>query len=164
MRLVVADTGPLNYLVLIGDIELLPKLFGRVLTPQAVCDELADHDAPTAVREWVARRPAWLDVRRNPDFRPDDAKTAKLDRGERAAIALASALMADLVLMDDQEGVAAARRAGLVVVGTLGVLDLAARRGMIDLADAFMRLKATSFYYRQGLLDALLTQHAKRDP
>jgi predicted nucleic acid-binding protein len=63
MRLVVADTGPLNYLVLIGDIELLPKLFGRVLAPQAVCDELADRDAPAAVRAWAAQRPAWLEVR-----------------------------------------------------------------------------------------------------
>ena len=43
------------------------------------------------------------------------------------------------------------------------MLDLAARRGLVDLAEAFERLKATSFYYRQGLLDALLTQHRKGD-
>jgi len=64
--------------------------------------------------------------------------------------------------MDDQEGVAVARREGLVVTGTLGVLDLAARRAMVNLAEAFARLKATSFYYRQGVLDALLAQHSKR--
>src|SRR5271163_62258 len=104
MRLVVSDTGPLNYLVLIGDIELLPKLFGRVLAPQAVCDELADRDAPAAVRAWVAQRPAWLEVRPNPDFRPDHATRSTPDRGERAAIGLALAVKADLVLMDDQEG------------------------------------------------------------
>jgi predicted nucleic acid-binding protein len=63
--------------------------------------------------------------------------------------------------MDDQAGVAVARQRGLAVTGTLGVLDLAARRGMINLAEAFARLKATSFYYRQGLLDALLAQHRK---
>ena len=65
--------------------------------------------------------------------------------------------------MDDQDGVAVARHKGLIVTGTLGILDLAARRGLIDLAEAFAPLKATSFYYRQGLLDALLAQHAKRD-
>jgi hypothetical protein len=43
------------------------------------------------------------------------------------------------------------------------VLDLAARQRLIDLAAAFERLKATSFYYRQGLLDALLAQHRKGD-
>jgi predicted nucleic acid-binding protein len=50
MRLVVADTGPLNYLVLIGAIDLLPKLFETVLVPQAVCDELCHRVAPAAVR------------------------------------------------------------------------------------------------------------------
>lgn len=80
------------------------------------------------------------------------------DDGEQAAIALAVAVEADLVLMDDREGVAVARRKGLAVTGTLGILDLAARRGMIDLAEAFTRLKATSFYYRQGLFDALLAR------
>src|SRR5437879_6555330 len=43
MRLIVADTGPLNYLVLIGASDLLPKLFETVLVPQAVCDELRRH-------------------------------------------------------------------------------------------------------------------------
>src|SRR5215472_3623286 len=71
MPLVVADAGPLHYLVLTGDIDLLPELFERVL-----------------------------------------------------------------VLMDDREGVAVARGRGLDVTGTLGVLDLAARRGLIDLAAA----------------------------
>ena len=64
--------------------------------------------------------------------------------------------------MDDQAGVAVARRKGLAATGTLGVLDLAARRGLIHLAQSFERLKATSFYYRQGLLDALLAQHRDR--
>jgi hypothetical protein len=44
------------------------------------------------------------------------------------------------------------------------LLDLAARKGLVDLAAAFTRLKATSFYYRQGLLDALLAQNEARKP
>jgi predicted nucleic acid-binding protein len=50
------------------------------------------------------------------------------------------------------------RSQGFLVTGTLGVLDLAARRGLIDLAEAFTRLKSTTFHYRQGLLDALLAR------
>ena len=146
--------------MLIGDIELLPKLFERVLAPQAVRDELADRDAPAVVRAWIAQAPDWLQVQPNPDIR-QDATTPQLDEGERAAIALAIAVKADLVLLDDRGGVAVARREGLAVTGTLGVLDLAARRGFIDLAEAFERLKATSFYYRQGLLNALLAQRRK---
>jgi len=58
-----ADTGPLNYLVLTSEIELLPKLFERVLAPQAVRDELADGDAPAAVRARIAQTPPWLTCR-----------------------------------------------------------------------------------------------------
>ncbi len=45
------------------------------------------------------------------------------------------------------------------MTGTLGVLDLAARRELINLIEAFTRLKATTFHYRQGLLDAFLAQY-----
>jgi predicted nucleic acid-binding protein len=146
--------------VLTGDIALLPNLFERVLAPQTVRDELAASEAPAAVREWIAQPPAWLDVRPDAGAR-DEGRGPKLDRGERAVIALALAVKADLVLMDDQAGVTVARRRGLAATGTLGVLDIAARRGFVDLAEAFERLKATSFYYRQGLFDALLAQHRK---
>ena len=150
--------------MLTGDIALLPKLFARVLVPQAVFDELADREAPAAVRGWVAQPPAWLEVRSNSDAGDRRGGTGpRLDRGERAVVALALAVKADLVLMDDRAGVTVARRRGLAVTGTLGVLDLAARRGLVNLAEAFERLKATSFYYRQGLFDALLAQHREEE-
>ena len=159
MPLVVADTGPLHYLVLTGDIELLSKLFEQVLVPQVVRDELANAEAPQAVRDWIAHAPGWLDVRlAHPGA--DDVAVARLDDGERAEIALALAVKAELVLMGDREGVGIAR--GRAVTGTPGVLDLAARRGLIDLAAAFERLKATTFYFRQGLLEALLARHTTR--
>src|SRR5260370_25171946 len=84
MRLVVADTGPLHYLVLTGDIELLPTLFDRVLVPEAVRNELPHTEAPAAVRAWIAQAPAWLDVRPHPDTRSDDITGSKLDDGNRA--------------------------------------------------------------------------------
>src|SRR5216683_809144 len=112
MRLVVADTGPLNYLVLIGASDLPPRLFETVLVPQAVCDELRHPVAPAAVRAWVALRPAWLDVRPSPAASIDDPAWRMLDAGERAALALARAVDADLVLMDDRAGVAVAQRHG----------------------------------------------------
>jgi predicted nucleic acid-binding protein len=62
--------------------------------------------------------------------------------------------------MDDREGVMVGRSKGLTVTGTLGVLSLAARRGLVDLADAFARLKRTNFRYRQEIVDELLDQQA----
>jgi predicted nucleic acid-binding protein len=128
-RLVVADSGPLNYLVLIETIDVLPRLFEQILVPTAVYDELAHADAPPPVRAFVAHKPAWLEVRSNPDL--SETIGSILDEGERAAIALATSIGADLILMDDRSGVEVARRHGLTVTGTLGVLDLAARRGLV---------------------------------
>jgi predicted nucleic acid-binding protein len=84
-----------------------------------------------------------------------------LDDGERAVIALAAAISADLILIDDRAGAAVAYRRGFTVTGTLGVLDLGARRGLIDLARAFERLRATNFRYRPEIMDTLLAQHSE---
>jgi len=160
-RLVVADTGPLNYLVLIEAVDLLPKLFEQIWIPQAVFDELAHLDAPILVRAFVANRPPWLEVRPNPPQSSDNADEAMLDDGERAAIVLAASFGAELILMDDRAGVSAAHRRGLTVTGTLGVLDLAARRGLLDLESAFAKLKVTNFRYPPEIMAALLAQHRK---
>ena len=161
MRVVVADTGPLHYLVLIGHVEILPRLFGGVSVPAVVRDELDRKATPAPVRAWVAAPPAWLAVEPGP-LPDEDAGLAALDDGERAAIALAARLRAELLLMDERAGVAAARARGFEVTGTLGLLDRAARRGFVDLDAAFAALKATTFHVRQELLDRLLAEHRRR--
>lgn len=110
-QLVIADTSPLNYLVLIGHVDILPALFERVILPSAVWDELKHAKAPSAVTDWIASRPAWVDVRRTSHLHTGSLEM--LDAGEEAAIALAVELHADLLLMDDEEGVIAARAKGL---------------------------------------------------
>lgn len=91
-----------------------------------------------------------------------DHSLAELDDGEREAIALASAINADLLLMDDRAGVAVARARGLQVTGTLGALDRAALHGMIDLAVAFATLRTTNFHARENLFEALLARDKLR--
>src|SRR5579862_2317742 len=97
--IVVADTSPLNYLVLIGEALLLHELFGQVLIPPAVFDELQDEETPQAVRAWVAEIPSWLKVIPI-DLRSDPALDF-LDEGEREAIALAEQVQADRILLDE---------------------------------------------------------------
>lgn len=158
MRVVIADTGPIHYLVLIGQSEILPALFERVILPSVVRDELARMEAPDAVRDWIQAAPAWLEVRSDSVSSSDDASLESLDDGEKAALALAASLAADLILMDDRDGVRVARSQGFRVVGTLRVLELGAPRGLLDLADAFERIKRTNFRYRQEIMDELLKQ------
>jgi predicted nucleic acid-binding protein len=162
MPVVVADTSPINYLLQIDAVELLPELFERITISAAVHAELAHRSTPAVVRTWIAQGVPWLVIRPNPENGSRGPMPVSLDVGECTTIDLADAIDADLILMDDRDGVAFARAQGFAVTGTLGVLDLTAQRGLIDLFEAFARLKATTFYYRQGLLDALLAQHAER--
>ena len=85
-----------------------------------------------------------------------------LDPGERAAIALGIALKADLILIDERKGSAAAVSKGFETTGTLGILDLAAKRKLIDLRDAIERLKQTNFRYPKDIIENLLTQSQDR--
>jgi len=156
----VADAGPLHYLVLTGEIGVLPRLVVDVSIPPEVHDELDRPRTPAPVRAWIAVPPPWLSVR--PVSAEADPTLAALDLGERAAIALAAETGADVILMDDRAGVAAARARGFRVIGTLGVLQRGARRGLLDLAAAFTRLKATNFHVRQELLDALLAEDRRQ--
>jgi predicted nucleic acid-binding protein len=162
VQLVIADTGPINYLVLIGNVDVLPVLFEKVILPSAVKAELADADAPASVRDWIADPPAWLEVYETPSDSFEQIYVEGLDEGEASAIALAIALDADLLLMDDRKGVVAARGKGLHVTGTLGVLDLAAQRGLVNFAEAVNRLRRTTFRVPEALLDSLAKKHAQR--
>ena len=129
--------------------------------PSVVRDELARPKAPVLVREWIANVPAWVEV--HPACASDDVSLERLDAGEGAAIVLAVELDADMLLMDDREGVIAALRKGFRVAGTLGVLSMASRRGLLNLADAFDRLKRTNFHYRQELMDQFLREEFGSD-
>ena len=157
MRLVVADTGPLRYLVQVDQVELLPQLFEKIFIPSVVFDELRHPSTPEVVRNWMSSIPGWLEV--CAVSASEDPSLGTLDEGEKSAIILALSLSADLVLIDDRRGANAARGKGFDVTGTLGILDLAARRGMVDLTAALARLRTTNFRLREELFDALLKQH-----
>jgi predicted nucleic acid-binding protein len=161
LRLVVADTGPINYLILIEHIDLLRALFGRVILPFAVAGELIALRSPSAVRYWACNPPAWVGLHATPGGFDADPLLKGIDAGEKAAIALASTVNADLLLMDDRRGVKAARRIGLRVTGTLGVLELAAQSGLVDFAQAVDRLRRTNFRVPEVLIDALLDKLRK---
>jgi predicted nucleic acid-binding protein len=163
VRIVVADSSPIHYLVLIGHSEVLPVLFERVIIPVAVRDELVRTGAPETVRRWAQAPPPWLEIH-PPTGAPLDHSLENLDEGERAALELAASIGADLVLLDDREGARAARTKGLRVIGTLRVLQLGAHRRLLNLDDAFERIKRTNFRYRQGIMDELLSEQPRQEP
>ncbi|HEY3284009.1 MAG TPA: DUF3368 domain-containing protein [Armatimonadota bacterium] len=150
----VSDTSPLNYLILIGCIDLLPALYERVLVHDEVVAELTHADAPPAVRGWAIAPPPW--VRVTPvETGVQQLGSASLHRGERACLALASQTAADVLLLDDYRARQAAKEQGIRVTGTLGVLCVAADMGLVDLRDAVTRLRSTSFHMSAELLRSL---------
>jgi predicted nucleic acid-binding protein len=158
MQAIVADTTPLNYLVLIQAADILPDLYRAVLIPPAVKAELAHANTPAIVRAWISQAPSWLEVVSLKQ--PVDSALAHLDAGEREAISLASELQAILLLMDERDGMTIARHRGLKVVGTLAALDLAAAHGLVDLQTMFERLRATTFRSPVRLMVTMLEQDA----
>ena len=152
--IVIADTSPINYLVLIDEVEVLPALYGRVLVPPAVCAELRRVRASERVRTWIAHPPPWLEVRA--PSRSFDAQLARLDAGERDAILLAEELGADQLIIDEIRGRREAERRRLPFTGTLGVLAAAAENGLLDLRSAVDRLRHTNFHVAQNILDRLI--------
>ncbi len=160
--LAVADTSPLNYLVSIDLVEILPKLYGRIVIPPDVRAELLAPDAPRTVRVWAQDPPSWISIQSPTASGLADPRLHSLDRGESAAIALAIELHPAMVLIDERAGSAMARDLGLPVTGTLGVLDEAARRKLIALPDAIHRLRRTSFRYPKNVVAKLLQEDAAR--
>jgi predicted nucleic acid-binding protein len=155
--IVVADTSPINYLILIGEIDILAKLYGKVVIPNAVREELLRASAPELVRNWTSHPPSWLEIC-VPSMIPD-ASLAALDPGERDAIILAEELVADQLIVDDRQGRQEAEKRGILVIETIGVVREAAALGLLDLRIAVKRLEGTSFHISPEILALLLKDH-----
>ena len=157
MSLVVSDTSPLNYLVLINAVDLLPRLFSEVLIPTAVAAELSRPATPQPVRAWIAAPPQWLRIRA-PRI---THHSFDLDEGEAQAILLAQELGVLSFLIDERKGFQVAESLGLEPIGLLGVLELCASRRWIDFDECIERLRTTSFRFHEGLIAEIRTRLVK---
>jgi predicted nucleic acid-binding protein len=116
--IVVADTSPLRYLFLIGEIRLLPLLYRQIYIPTEVAAELTNPHSPPGLASWMENPPHWLEVRTAQSTqRPE---LAHLDSGEREAIELALECNIDTVLIDELKGRRSAEALNLNVRGTIG--------------------------------------------
>jgi predicted nucleic acid-binding protein len=154
---VVSDTSPLNYLVLIEQAGVLPRLYGRVLIPRSVHEELSAPETPAPVRAWVGDLPGWVEISNDPPAA--DESLGHLHAGERDAISLALRSGAGALLVDERRGREEAEKRGVKVIGTLGVLVAAYENGLLDLTEALGRLRQTTFHVSPKLLAAILQKY-----
>ena len=128
MTVVIADTSPRNYLILIGDMDVLHQLYSSIIIPVEVLHELTAAGAPPPVASWIRNKPGWIEVRTaSAGVRPH--LSVDLDSGELAAILLALHEPDALLLIDEAAGRNAASGLGLANTGTLGVLVAAGGAG-----------------------------------
>ena len=155
--IVISDTSPLCYLILIGQDQILSHLFGTITIPHGVRNELQHEDAPDAVRRWIGHPPEWLSFQGVSGRLEHDLLA--LHEGEREAIQLALALQADLVLLDEKAARHAAGARKLPYTGLVGLLSRAAAEGLLDLPDTIRELRNTTFRASPGLLKQILDRH-----
>lgn len=158
MILIVADTGPINYLIENGQIELLSRLAHRVVLPHLVVAELQHPAAPELVRRWVAAPPAWVEIRTATQLIAEQG----ISDTDREAIALALELSASVLLMDDQQARRCAARLGVATMGTIGILEVAAGRDLVMLSEVLAKLRETSCFVTDEIIEAALQRDAER--
>ena len=159
MAVVVSDTTPLHYLILIGQDSVLEKLYGQVIVPPAVLQELGHPAAPPAISEWAKSPPAWLTVQ-SPALIPP--RFDNLDLGERQALVLAKEIHADFVLLDDKVARRFAESEALKVKGTLGIVADAAKAGLLNFRETVETLQRTTMHMEPQLAERIIAEYEKR--
>ena len=121
--IVVSDTTPLISLLKINRLELLERLFGEVMIPKAVFDELTVDQRFRTEADQI-RQKSFIVVK--PVNNQESASVLKratgLDQGESEAIVLTDELEADLLLMDEAKGRSVSAQMGIKIMGTIGIL------------------------------------------
>lgn len=129
--IVVSNTSPITNLAAISQLALLQQLYGTIVIPQAVYDEMASVGRVVAGSVEVQTK-SWIQAQQVANKALVTALQLELDRGEAEAIALAIELKADLLLLDERRGRTVASRFGLKFTGILGVLIEAKHKGVIS--------------------------------
>jgi predicted nucleic acid-binding protein len=158
--IVLADSYPLITLARARYFELLHEFYGEVTVSREVHDEItvAGAGLPGAHEMQQAN---WIRVQPNPSESSPEVKAAcaGLGAGESSIIYLASALTADLVLIDEERARRAAKSVRLSVAGSIAVLERGARLGRVDdLRSVYLSLLEQGIRYNHRLLNQSLAR------
>lgn len=129
--IVVSNTSPINNLAGINQLDLIRKLYGSVIIPNAVYQELTSSNFPVAGAMEVQTLD-WISVRQVSNLTVVNSLKKELDLGEAEAIALALELNAARLLIDERRGRIVAARLNIEHTGVLGILVEAKSKGIIS--------------------------------
>ena len=163
-KIIVADTGPLIAFARIDRIDLLAKLFGAIIIPQAVADEcLIEKHRPGAIVIQQAISEKVVQIYSNPPPTELADLTDILDIGEAAAIKLAFINKCPLII-DKKLGRAVATKLQIKIIGSAGILLLAKQKKVIPLIKpVLLKLKNESYYLADHLINEVLVRAGEGD-
>ncbi len=128
--IIVSDTTAISSLHKIQQLHLLQSIFGVVIIPQQVFDELKFFELKDLSFNWSEKYP-WIKTETVTDNTLLDSLSENLDEGEAAAIALTIELHADLLLIDERQGRKIALERKLNIIGVVGVIEIAKRKNLL---------------------------------
>lgn len=144
-QLIISDASPLIALEDIGELHLLQKLYQRVLITEIVREEIQ------------AELPSWIEVSTAYDKKQFQILKLELDPGEASAIALALEHPHVRVIIDESKGRSVAKRLGLKVMGTIGLIIKAKDQGLIESGKNILdKLEAHGFWLSERLRNQVL--------
>ncbi len=129
--IIISDTSPISNLLLIEQLSLLKALYGQLIIPDAVFQEIKALET-FGVDVSTVQTADWIEVRAVCDQMLVEKLVTEVDRGEAEAIALAIELNAERLLIDERIGRRVAQRYDLKITGLLGVLVSAKQNKLID--------------------------------
>jgi predicted nucleic acid-binding protein len=147
--LIICDSSPLIALSKCGKLNILDRLFDKVLVPEQVYHEFSVSGKPEAavIAAWAQGK-----VDKPGDLNLSRAAALSLGPGETAAIALYWEKSADFLLIDERKGRRIAAQNGVTIIGIAGILLAAKNKGLIDAVKPFLDLLLNSSYYISGSL------------
>lgn len=152
---VVSNTSPLLNLALIDRLELIERQFSTVTVPQQVWKELMAGEAGVEELQ-KCREQGVFDVVTVEETDLLVEFCRKLDRGEAAALAYALESDADLILLDEREARATAKRHDVSVTGAIGILMRGSANGVVDLETELDALRTAGFWISDELYERVL--------
>ena len=140
LRTIVSDTSCFIILSTIGELDVLQRTFGDIITTIEV------------VLEFGEDLPSWVNVHAPKDIIKQRFLETKVDPGEASAIALALEYEQSMIILDDFKARKIAENLGLEITGTIGVLIIAKKRGIIHSIKPFLeKIRATNFRLSEAI-------------
>ncbi len=160
MKKIISNASPLIALSNIGQLELLNKLFQKIIIPKAVYQEVVDEgDGKPGAVEVKKAVNKWIEVKEVKNLDEVKALRALLDYGETEVIVLAQEIKADLLILDNKEPRIFAKHLGFRLIGTIGVLILANEKGFLkNPLEKIFELREKGFYISDRLLKEIIKQ------